>query len=66
MNKDIDKLKMMRDSFRKCADIIDKLIILDKDLFAKDYEEQVENLVGKMIVEGIKIKALSEKLNSPI
>jgi hypothetical protein len=66
MDRDIEELKALRNSFRKCADIIDGIIDLDQELPVGDYTEKSENLIGKILVEYLKINNISKKLDSII
>ena len=66
MDKDIEKLKSLRNSFRKCGDIIDEIIDLNQGLPVEAYNGKTENLLGKMLVEVFKINNISKKLDSII
>jgi hypothetical protein len=59
MDKDIEKLKKMRDILKKSADILNELIVVsEKDSPTKEDEEKREDLTGKFLVQLIKIQAL--------
>ena len=66
MDRDIEELKALRNSFRKCADIIDEIIDLNQELPVEAYNEKTENLLGEMLVEVFKINNISKKLDSII
>ncbi len=62
MDKDIEKLKKMRDAFKKSTDILDELIIVsDKNDPSKEDEEKSEDLVGKLLIQMLKIQALGKE-----
>ena len=56
-NKDLEK---MRDSFRKCADIIDELLSVEGE--DNEAEAKYEAILGRFMVEMMKLQSSQSNL----
>lgn len=56
----MENLVEMRDVFRKCADTIDEMIVLEERKKAgEDVAERLEETAGRLIIQMLKLQALN-------
>lgn len=61
LDTNIKILKEMQNVFKKCVGMLDEVIVLlEKDDLTEEEEEKLEGLMGKFMIQCIKLQALGE------